>query len=179
MSITNTNKSYKKVKSASRTLEKTSSKVSKITASRPILRVLAKAKTGQQIIKCYELLAFVSKQMDMALYIMKWAMELAKKAAVDADEEMCQKLLGLKVGLINTNLDLGKSIIAHRQRMNKIMTPKFELEEEDIEKRILDCQSSAKYILRKAENDIKAKVDLIKAAFSEHFGSDLHMWSDL
>ena len=178
MSITNTNKSYKKVKSASRTLEKTSSKVSKITASRPILRVLAKAKTGQQIIKCYELLAFVSKQMDMALYIMKWAMELAKKAAVDADEEMCQKLLGLKVGLINTNLDLGKSIIAHRQIMNKIMTPKFELEE-DIEKRIRDCQSSAKYILRKAENDIKAKVDLIKAAFSEHFGSDLHMWSGL
>ena len=106
-------------------------------------------------------------------------MELAKKAAVDADEEMCRKLLGLKVGLINTNLDLGKSIIAHRQRMTKIMTPNFALEEEDIEKIILDCQSSAKHILRKAENDIKAKVDLIKLAFSEHFGSDLHMWADL
>ena len=115
----------------------------------------------------------------MALYIMKWAMELAKKTAVDADEEMCKKLFGLKAGLINTNLDLGKSIIAHRQRMNKIMAPKFDLEEEDFEKKIHDCQSSAKYILRKAENDIKAKVDLIKVAFSEHFGSDLHLWGDL
>ena len=175
MRITNTNKSYKKVKRASRTLTRASCRISKITASRPIIKALAKARTGEQPTKCWELLTFVSKKMDRTLFLMKWAMELAEKAAVTANEEKCHRLLGLRVGLININLDLGRAIIAHSQRMKKIMTSVYDLEEEDIEKRIQDCQCSAKYIMRKAEIDIKAKVDLIKEALSEDLASDSHM----
>ena len=179
MSITNTNKSYKKVKRAKRTFKTTSFKTSRITAFIPIIQALAKARTGEEPIKCNELLTLVSKKMDMALFLMKWAMKLAEKAAAYADEENCRKLLGLRVGLINTNLDLGRAIITHSQRMKKIMTPINDLEEENIEKRIRDCQSSAKYIMREAEIDIKAKVDLIKEAFSEDLASDSHMWAYL